>query len=29
LSNIEMEIDQIKESIKSIMEMLNKWIQIK
>jgi hypothetical protein len=24
LSNIEMEIDQIKESIKSIMEMLNK-----
>lgn len=29
LLNIEMEIDQIKESIKSIMEMLNKWIQIK
>jgi hypothetical protein len=24
-----MEIDQIKESIKSIMEILNKWIQIK
>ena len=24
LSNIEMEIDQIKESIKSIMEILNK-----
>jgi len=29
ISNIEMEICQIKESIKSIMEILNKWIQIK